>query len=247
MNSKLKTYERILKVTSSLAKVHKILTQNYRYLVGVKGLKYDYNFDQKLCKISAKRLQVCQQNQEIDHNSVHTTYERPESFSVKLIENHLKTKEFICPLLECKQGFSKKIYLIAHMRRRHLMKRYKCVLKDCNKQFYFKYDLITHYKQAHFPKKFKCPYPGCRIACAKKFYLTAHINQIHKRVRTVRCNCPFKDCHKSYASKYSLRIHLNCHTKERMFVCPSEKCPKIYYLKESLNSHLKKFHPDIHL
>uniref|UniRef100_A0A1I8NZB4 Protein krueppel n=1 Tax=Stomoxys calcitrans TaxID=35570 RepID=A0A1I8NZB4_STOCA len=133
----------------------------------------------------------------------------------------------LCSICGC--SFSKKAYLIVHMRRHTGERPFKCDL--CDRAFPHNSELKCHRRIHTGEKPYKCKLCEKAFRVYKK--LATHMRS-HTDERPYKCN----QCERSFKYSKDLNIHHRIHTGERPYCCTV--CGSTFTQSNSLKAHRMK-------
>ncbi|XP_063818984.1 oocyte zinc finger protein XlCOF6-like [Pseudophryne corroboree] len=139
---------------------------------------------------------------------------------------HISDKTFPCSV--CGKCFTKKSYLLCHLRIHSGVKPFPCA--ECGKCFLKKSHLVSHHRSHTGEKPFPCA--ECGKCFSKKSHLVSH-HRSHTGERPFSCS----ECGKCFILKSNLVLHQRSHTGEKPFPC--SKCGKCFAGKSNLVKHEK--------
>ncbi|XP_069059033.1 oocyte zinc finger protein XlCOF6-like isoform X1 [Pleurodeles waltl] len=138
----------------------------------------------------------------------------------------LNTHETLFSCAVCKEKFTKKEPLEAHLRIHSELKRFPC--NKCEKSFTKMSNLKNHDRLHTGVKPFQC------TMCSKSFTQSSHLIG-HQRTHTGERPYHCSECEKSFTVMSDLRKHLRTHTGERPYHCTD--CEKTFTRKQRLLMH----------
>ncbi|XP_073819545.1 uncharacterized protein [Musca autumnalis] len=133
----------------------------------------------------------------------------------------------LCSICGC--SFSKKAYLIVHMRKHTGERPFQCDL--CERAFAHNSELKCHRRIHTGEKPYKCKLCEKAFRVYKK--LATHMRS-HTDERPYKCN----QCERSFKYSKDLNIHHRIHTGERPYCCPV--CGSTFTQSNSLKAHRMK-------
>jgi KRAB domain-containing zinc finger protein len=145
---------------------------------------------------------------------------------------HLKIKKFNFECDICSSKYPKKLYLVDHIRSKHLNQKYDC--NQCHSTFTMRHALSFHIKNIH--QDFICEF--CDQRFNSKQSLDTHLKFDHMGFSKFKC----ETCERKFKSNSILRAHIRQVHGEKKFKCEYKGCDRKFTFPSERKKHFDRVH-----